>query len=151
MTDGRFLREVWRRMAATTHCPDDVADIDAWRQRVAHNAMTEHADTARALLHFVPDASPSQIVSALRAGWWPHELRQHIDEGATIEAQRQAMARSMAPTCGRCRDTGYLDVGPDGFVLICDHGPAEDDEVFGSIVDRLVAVRSILREAGEPS
>lgn len=133
---GRLLREVWRIIASHATPPVDVGDVDAWRQRVAYNAQTEHIDLANALLVFVPTASPAAIAHAIEHRLWPHQLQAEMQQAPTQRAQARLMARNAAPVCARCRDTGWIDDGDHA--VRCDHEPADE------VIDLTHAVEFIL-------
>lgn len=143
---GRFLRDVWRCIAARATPPVDVNDIDAWRQRVAHNAQTEHLDRARALILFVPDATPAAVAHAITHRLMPHQLIAGAQQAPTLAAQSALMARNADPACEHCRDTGWIDV--QGTATPCVH----PDEPYipaapsmEAIEDMLAAARTRLR------
>jgi hypothetical protein len=95
MTDhGATLRATWRIIADEATPPKDVANVDAWRQRVEFNARDRHHRRAQALLEFIPDATPQQLADAVRNGMWPEQLRAHIHQAATVAAQAANLRRS---------------------------------------------------------
>jgi hypothetical protein len=153
MSDGKFLRDVWRTLARLAIPPHDVADIDAWRQAVAYQAQQQHLKRAQLLIEFVPEATAHQIAEAIRTDATPDSLRASLASVGIAEAQAQAMKRASNPDCRLCHDTGWttsFDPATNAWTAQgCSHPPTEPIPggwgTDPAVPNHLAAVREAMR------